>query len=557
MSNFKKIVVLSLLHAQLFCLSQNNWQPRPFSGSSVRSLVLMKEAYRPEQDPDIPYYLGVASDYMRSFSSKSCNNGFQSMPFWSGTNKMTIGNNDGKANLDAYQFGMYNVETPGEISITTNYQQFGVDATWYFVQNHGCRGWVGKISAPFGAMKTAVNLCETPAVLDSSTDTNWSLYPSLQQRPKTLTQAFNGGIVGCDGWVNNSYSSSIALLSGKISPTPFTTINLADLGIMLGYNVVYEERGFLMLGLKVTCPTGNVPRGTYIYQPVFGRAGHWGVGAEMSASLDVYDNECSSLRIWAQGEILHLLNGRTGLRSFDLKQNGPGSKYLLLQYYAPGNPNFGANPSNPTGRAPNFITQAVNITTLPVKSTYNVEASLALMLDWERNNCNAGLGLEVWGRTREHLSISNGNALRYGSPSLNDFAVLGRQIGSDTAFTDPYMLTLCEPLARINESLDVVLPGGIPPAGPATAPTGYDTTRIKDARLSENRIPANNSEALDICGAQQPSAVVGKVFGEVGYTWNDLTHSPNISLFGGVEFASKCSNLSDIWSLGLKGSFNF
>lgn len=148
-------------------------------------------------------------------------------------------------------------------------------------------------------------------------------------------------------------------------------------------------------------------------------------------------------------------------------------------------------------------------------------------------------------------------ALRSGAPSLNDFAVLGRQIGYDTAFTNPYPLSLCEPLARINESLDLVLPGGIPPAGPATAPTGYDTTKIKDGRIAGNRIPANISEALDICGAQQPSAVVGKLFGEIGYTWNDLTHSPNISLFSGLEFASKCSNLSDMWSLGLKGSFNF
>lgn len=557
MRHIKLLFLAGLSSIDLFGLSQNNWQPRPFSASSVRNLILMKEAYQQGQDPDIPYYLGVAGDYMQSFSSNVCNNGFQSMPFWSGTTKMTIGNNDGKSDLDAYQFGMYNVVTPGEISIKTDYKNFGADVMWYFVQNHGSRGWVGKIDLPLGALKTNVNLCEKPAVLSGAADAVWNLYPPAQKRPQTLTEAFNGGIVGCDNLINSGYLNTIALYSGKISAIPLTTIRVADLGFTLGYNVLYEERGFVMLGFKVTCPTGNVATGRYIYEPIFGRGGHWGVGLETSASVDLHSTDCSNLRLWMQGEILHLFNGRTGMRSFDLLQNGPGSKYLLLQYYAPGNPNFSSNPVNPTGRTPLQITQAVNVTTLPVKSSFDVEGSFAFMLDWTKNDWNAGLGAEVWGRTREHLCVNLGKALQYGAPNLNDFAVLGRQIGTDTAFNNPYQLALCEPLARINESLDVVLPGGVPPAGPATAPTGYDTTKIKDARLAENRIPANISEALDVCGAQQPKAIVGKVFGEVGYTWKELQHTPNISLFGGAEFASKCSNLADMWSVGLKGSFNF
>lgn len=553
----KMLFFIGLSSINLLGLSQNNWQPRAFSASSVRNLILMKDAYQPDQDPEIPYYLGVAGDYMQSFSSNICNNGFQSMPFWSGTTTMTIGNNDGKSDLDAYQFGMYDVTTPGSISIKTNYKQFGADVTWYFVQNHGKRGFVGKIDLPVGAMKTAVHLCEQPAVLSGSADAVWNSYPPAAKRPQTLTQAFNGGATDCETLTNTNYLSTIALYSGKISSIPLTTVRLADLGVVFGYNVVYEERGFLMLGFKATCPTGNVATGRYIYEPIFGRNGHWGVGAEMSASVELHSCDCSELRLWAQGEILHLFNGRTSMRSFDLLQNGPGSKYMLLQYYAPGNPNFSSSPTNPTGRTPSLITQAVNVTTLPVKSSFDAEGSFALMLDWTKDDWNAGIGAEVWGRTREHLCVDLGKALQYGAPNLNDFAVLGRQIGTDTAFNSPYPLALCEPLARINQSLAVVLPGGTPPAGPATAPTNYDTTKIKDARLAENRIPANITDALDICGTQQPHAIVGKVFGEIGYTWKELQHSPNISVFGGAEFASKCSNLADMWSVGLKGSFNF
>lgn len=527
--------------------SQNLWQPHAFSGYSSVNLIQMKEAYdkdlfENESEKDPVFYFTTAGQYMQSFGN-SCKLG--AMPFWSGTNTMTIGTNNGESDVDAYQFGMGEVTTPGSITLSPNVQQFGADMMFYYMQHKIGRGIVFKVDAPLGGMRIQSNLCEEAALLSNEADLEWTPpYPAVANRPQTLTAAFQGGSFS-GGELLSQVLHPIALYKGRISCCPLTAVRLADLSFTFGYNVVNEERGFLMFGFKTTCPTGNVPTGNFVFEPVFGRAGHWGVGGEMSASVNVFENDCSKLSVWAQGEVLHLMSGRTpSFRSFDLKMNGKGSKYMLLQYYAAENPNLAATPANPTGRVGSFITQAINVTTFPVISTFGVEGSFALMLDYQTNNWNAGIGGEVWGRTAECLSIDTCNSINYGMVNLNDYAVLGRQISKNNVSGD--VVSYCQPLATINTSVAA-----------QTTLTNTDPTNVKDARISTNRIPGNVEEALDVCGAAAPSSVTGKLFGEVGYTWKEHCHNPNLSLFGGAEFTNAKSNMINLWSVGLKGSFVF
>jgi hypothetical protein len=527
-------------------ISQNLWQPHAFSGYSSTNLIQMKDAYdkgvQANDSRERLFYISLAGQYMQSFG---CNK-LGSLPFWSGTSTMTIGTNDGKSDLDAYQFGMGDVTTPGSITLKPKVQHFGVDAQWYYMQHATGRGVVAKIDAPIGAMKITSKLCEKPAVLDNTADTVWTPpYPAVANRPQTLTAAFQGGALG-DNSVQSQVLHPIALYKGRIGGCcPQTAIRLADLSFTLGYNCINDERGMFMLGFKVACPTGNVPTGDYALEPIFGRAGHWGVGGEISASYRVWHDDTSQLRLWAQGEALHLINGRSpSFRSFDLLSNGKGSKYLLLQFYAAVNPDLTATPANPTGRVASFITQAVNVTTFPVISNIGVEGSFALMLDYQRKNWNVGLGGEVWGRSRECLSIDFCNALKYGMVNLNDYAVLGRQV-SNNIDTDT-TLTYCEPLAKINQSVTR-----------QTTDVNAFPDQVKDARIAANRISEDVTAALDICGAQAPRAITGKVLGEAGHTWRDNCHTPNLSVFASAEFTDKKSAMINLWSVGLKGSIIF
>ena len=509
-------------------ISKNLWQPHAFSDYASREILIL-QGLNLDTIGGKKWInrIGFATEYMQSFGN-NCQ-GLGAMPFWSGTNSMTIGNNDGTADLDAYQFGMGNVKTPGVITLSPKVQHVGTEFLWYVMQNEDKPGAYFKVIVPIGAMRVTSNVCEKGAVLEN--ERVEPPYPKIPLRFQTVTEAFYGGM----------FSQDPLYLYGKIGCEAETTIRLGDIGAVVGANFIAKKNGHFGIGLRTSCPTGNVPKAIYMLEPIFGRAGHWGLGAEISAhysrsSMYAYD---SSWTVWLQAEVMHLFAGRQpSWRSFDLKANGPGSKYLLLQRYA----------WDPTGSyfVQRGLHPAINITTLPVKSTFGVEGNCAVLLDYTKQKWNVSLGAEAWGRSREHLCINNCRALQDRNQdilnnNLNDYAVVGRQLAI-TGGSAPFY---CEPLARINKSV------------PFQSGVNNYPEQVKNAALPENRIPKSYNEALDISGASAAGIVTGKVLGEVGYTWSENNYIPHVSVFAGAEFASESSHTVNLWSVGLQSSLQF
>lgn len=536
--------------------SINLWQPHAFQAYSSRDIIQKRTFFTNDshRDEGMQGFFSAAVEYMQNFGGKcnSCNN-LGARPFWSGTNTMTYGSNDGESNIDAYQFAMGNVDGQGTIRLDPRIQHVGADLMLYFTKRKDERGMFFTLKAPLGAMSINAQLCENPVAspddeLVVNSDNVWVTYPSPAARYTTLSQAWQAGSFS-DGEVNSSRHKLFVLTQGRIADCKQTVIRMADLTAVLGYKAYGSEKGFVDIGFKVTCPTGNVPTGEFVLEPIFGRAGHWFVGGEVTAHYKIFECEKSgrSIDFWAQGDVGHLFSGRRpDWRSFDLKQNGPGSKYLLIQHYFPGNPTTG----NPTGRIASFVTNAVNVTTVPVKSKFAVEGTFAAAFDFYQDNWNVMLGGEFWGRSRECLSFDCCNIVRERVANLNDYAVLGRQV--DEVFNTPdgtgtpTELYLCEPLAKINKSQDAYLSTTDLPEG------------IADARDADNRIPSALNDALDVAGAAAKRAFTGKVFGQVGYTFKEHHYTPNLSVFGGAEFNAGCNdNAVSLWSVGLQGSLNF
>ena len=582
--------------------------PRAFSSHSSRQLIQEKPLFQTDSSRDEWFgTLSMATEYMANFGQKcgSCKN-LGARPFWSGTNEMTIGNNDGKANLDAYQFGLGNVNVDengigGKISLNPQIMQVGTDLLLYFTQKKDERGFFFKLDAPLGALRIKSQLNEVsavepddatfftqttnavsgPAPLDiqytwsnenSGVLTN-SFYPGPDRRYSSMLSAFAGGL-GADDSLGGNTSKPIGLINGRIqsSCAKNTEIRLADLSASVGYNVWANDKGLLGVAFKATMPTGNVPTAEYALEPIFGRGGAWGVGGEVMGHYKAWTSKDESkfLDVWMQGEVLHLIPGRTpNMRTFDLKANGKGSKYLLLQYYQAESDN---------SRTAQGIVQAANITTLPVVSKIAVEGSVALMADFHCHNWNVAVGGEFWGRSKECLSINFAQAVHLRLQNLNDFAVVGRQVsaynivGNTNTGTaqDSWSTYLCEPKATISKSQEAVVLNrittqaatGTPGVNPPTPATNYilPTTLpegIADARIAANRIPAELDQALDIAGAAAAKAYTGKVFGQIGYTWNEHRYTPSASLIGGAEFTNNNNNAAQLWSVGVQGSLNF
>lgn len=571
MLKFKKILMFAMLGAYVApvtaesdcgscsndCspISKNLWQPHAFSSYGLQEALIMKGLDIDASEGDWLHRFGFATEYMQSFSNDACN-GLGAMPFWSGTNTMTIGNNNGKADLDAYQFGMGNVVVDengvgGTITLSPKVQHVGTEFLLFGMQEKKeCGlGIYYKIKAPLGAMMITSNTCDSaldvcPGGFTEDTydcDPNSSQIDGYFLPPAfyypTLTAALQGG----------TYLNAPLYNAGQLSCQKETVIRFGDLTFALGATFVAEENSLLAAGVKVSCPTGNVPTAAYILEPIFGKAGHWGVGAEAFGhhSWDM-DRRCGAdkVNVWFQGEVMHLFNGRTGFRSFDLKANGKGSKYLLLQHFRYF---FAATPNGQDIWSADTVQPAINITTLPVVSSFGVEGNFAVMVDYIRDNWNLSLGGEFWGRSAESLSVlccapkTFGGFLNdYNDFNLNDYAPIGRQSMNEESSATAYV----EPLARINQSLPQYTAGDVP-------------TGLVDGSLPSNRIPSDYNTALDICGAAADSIFTGKVLAELGYTWREHCSLPNLSLFGGVEFAKSGSSWPRLWSVGLQGSLQF
>ncbi|MBI2345080.1 hypothetical protein HYV10_03345 [Candidatus Dependentiae bacterium] len=540
------------------CCAQsiNLWQPHAFEAYSSRDIIQKRTFFTNESHRQEGYqgFFSTAVEYMQNFGGKcdTCNN-LGARPFWSGTNTMTYGTNNGESNVDAYQFGMGNVTGQGTIQLSPKIQHVGADMMLYFTRRKDERGLFFSVKAPLGAMSIKSQLTEEPVASPDGnpvvkSDDYWLIYPSPAARYQTLTQAWQAGQYSGDEVVSSRHKV-LAITQGRIADCKQTVIRMADLTAVLGYKVYGSEKGFVDIGFKVTCPTGNVPTGQFVFEPVFGRAGHWFVGGEVAARYKVYESDSCMLDgvdFWMQADVGHLFAGRRpDWRSFDLKQNGPGSKYLLIQHYFPGNP----TEDNPSGRIPSFVTNAVNVTTVPVKSKFAVEGTFAAAFDFYKNNWNLMIGGEFWGRSKECLSFDCCNIVKERVANLNDYAVLGRQVSEVNSSADgsgtTTSLNLCEPLAKINKSQDAHL-------SPDNLPEG-----VVSALDAANRIPSSLSDALDVQGAASAAAMTGKLFGQFGYTFKEHHYTPNLSFIAGAEFNAKGDNAVSLWSVGLQGSLNF
>lgn len=578
---------------------------RPFSSYSFHDIVGSEYELNPtHHTQDHRMTLTVTPEYMQSWGKKCCkgngSTGFGAYSWWSGTNELTIGKNDGLANIDGYNLGLGFIDTnsetgiAGKIVLNPKVQHVGTDIKLYYAHHKDERSFYFNIHAPIVAMMVNPNLCEpdvaTPDSFDFQQQTTLATttpanaaslinyananYATPERRYESASHFFFGGINACDT-MHGAINKHLQLNHGRISAGRQTVVRLADLSASFGYNIIANDHNLFGLGFKLTTPTGNLPQAVTILEPVVGRAGCWGVGGEMTGHFNIWKHESKdcSVHLDLQGEILHLIPNRAPqFRSFDLKANGAGSRYLLVQHY----PQVINQNSAITASAPNFpfemirmpfaLTPAINLTTLPVISRIAVEGSFAAQLKHIHKNWSFAVAGEVWGRSREKLSFDIDSIVALKLDSLNEYAVVGRQVGvyniNDAANLHGQTLiaNLCEPLATINKSQDPIqLVGSVPnvtlPSG-STIPAYTLPEGIKDATDSDNHIPERLSDALDVCGAQAPSVVTGKVYFSAGHTWNEHAFTPSLTAFGGVEFTSN-NSLPKMWSVGLSGNIQF
>ncbi len=523
--------------------SQNLWQPHAFSVSMSREALLQKAAWTGASDDEGWHgTFGVGFEYMQNWGeskncdecpeeTKGCCRSLGAMPFWASdlSNEMTIGDNSGTYDLDAYQMGLGPVTTTGTVRLDPKVFQTGGDFFLYVGAHRTERGFFAKIHGPVGV--TSVD----PKLSHSDTITPVA-YPigalALDGSGATTTAAPYASIQ--ESFVGDKTAGFLKKMQyGKIDCKQTTSAKFGDLAIAVGYNVYADDKKHLGLALRFSAPTGNKAEGIYVLEPIWGRNGHWAAGGELIGHWRAWESDSSDnyLDLWLDGTAEHVFRSRH-LRSFDLKSNGAGSKYLLVGKYTGG----------VSATFQNCIENAINVTTLPVESSFDIEGNFVAMADFHFNGWSMALGYEGWGRTCEKLKI---DCKCPGSVNLNDYAVLGRQTPYSTSDSSSTVLNNAEPLATISKSQDQFDDN-------TGRPTG-----VVDATDPANRIPEDVNEALDICGQRAHKAYTSKVFLQVAHTWKDSDYDPYLGVSGAAEFSHTDNSAVRFWSVGVQGGLAF
>lgn len=537
MKNFKRLfATLTLLATATasansdVAISKNLFLQRAFSANIARELLM--EGHVTSTDFDGFYsFFSATGVYQRAWN-QSDDHGIGAFPFWSGTNQMTVGTNDGLSSLDAYQFGLGSVTNPGSITLNPIVYQGGSDFLLYFGASINDPGMFIKLKAPLAIIAINPQLTEvdaTPAANYPAGALQVSTSP-INDPATTMTQAFRGSQLNGQ---NSNGSDFLPMQFGLIDGVQKSGAQFGDIEMTLGYNFVCNEDYVFGLGLRASAPSANKPNGIYMLQPLLGRGGSWGIGTYIDGKAKLWENHTNqSIHFNLMATILHLVKTTSSIRSYDLTANGPGSKYLLVADYN-------------GGTYQDSIQNLINISTLPTSSSLSAEGNVAISLSYISNGWAADFGYEFWGRTSETLSIN-------GAFPENRYAVLGNQgVGQSALLPTPAPTinsNACQPLARINlsapASTTVVT---------ATTVTAQDSVVL--ATLPANRISGNT--AFDIAGAEQAGASTSKLFAKGSYAWLDCHYSPHLGLAGEFEISTAANNALPQWSVALIGGLYF
>ncbi len=513
-------------------ISANLFLGRSFSANMAREMIMTGPTNH-NSDGGVNGFFSIDAAYQRMWNQRGVETGIGAYPFWSETNSMTIGDNSGTYNVDAYQFGLGPVDTNGSISLDPIIYQTGSDFMFYIQSKQYGHSMFAKIKSALSSMVVNPNFVETDPVtpvpypagsiflLTSSSLTDIT-DPSL-----SMTQAF-AGVTGGQQAIPNFRPMTNGLING----TQSTGAHLSDTEMTVGYNYMCQETdNMVAVGVRVTAPTGNKPQGVYVLEPINGRGGNWGVGGYLAGSYRLWHGGASDndgLKLNFMGNGIHLCNADV-IRSYDLTANGNGSKYLLVADYY--NNTFQSS-----------IQNLVNLSTLESQSSFAFEGDAALALSFNCGGFSADLGYEAWGRTGENLTITE-------KFDTQRFAILGRQVVSITTSSGippSYASTLCQPTATIGSSQDAQGGNGNTNADPGIG--------VLDATVAANRIGGNVD--FNTAMTAQYAAVTSKIFAKIGYNWKDSQCCPYLNLMTECEWSNISNNALPQWSIALIGGIS-
>lgn len=368
---------------------------------------------------------------------------------------------------------------------------------------------------------------------------------------------------------------------GRIAPCAQKTTKAADIFTALGYTFICSERGTCGIDINLTIPTGTISTARTLFEPQIGNGHHWALGAGLNGRYDFIGDARSTwgMGICIDGIVQHLFKAGM-VRSYDLKRNGPGSRYTLLEDMI-GQISIAQGFSPVPGEdllENQYITRMLytaDATTLNSKIKINVQGEITAQLKTHYKNWNFNLGYDFWARSAETLVCREklthksygvkGDAQVYGFIDIG-IAVLSLPINATQSQSTLHAGQGDGNTTHnfINENADnpALMYNVSFPISQTTVQSLNNTgaTSIAQVNGSNQAIVLSDADIND-CSALSPRAYSNSVFGSASYTWNDVhrTH-PYLMIGAQGEFAGTHDSVKTAisqWVVWIKGGVNY
>lgn len=336
------------------------------------------------------------------------------------------------------------------------------------------------------------------------------------------------GRIGIDTPGNFPYADPVAALKGdkagavagidsklkygKIDGAQDDT-KIADVRLALGYNLVSQDNAHLTLAALGIVNGDHVSKAEYLNTPTFGLGGRHAVGLRAEGSLRLWENNTTDLTAHVRADGAYAFK-TTVTRSFDIKNHGPLSRYLLVAKHTDFN-------------TVSAVTNAVNITTLEAKigdfGVYDVNLMLSLTHGcWEGN-----IGYNMSGMSTEKFDKFVGKV----AENYVVFNVGANMDGGNANQQDSF-------------SIDIHIDGSNGTKGTAATDDTLDDGELATYSLS--------NDSLETKYALQPRTMAHTVFGSVGYCYDKNEWMPSVTFGGSYSLANDNRTVRQ-WSVN--GSF--
>jgi hypothetical protein len=575
------VVLISALvqstQIQAFNSGRTFFSPRSQSENAARELVGW---YWSINRYDVGDYYGsfsAAVEFTRTFQARHI------ARFFFGTDVLTFTGsrvpNRAPSDILADYFGLP-TDFSSTVLVTPCAENALCDFDWYCGLDRWYSGLYIRAHAPLVYTRWAMNLeeCnEYPGVNNYPAGYMASALIARDQMASSVTQAFTGAV---------KFGDYQRLRYGKIDCAQ-SKVALSDIQVAFGWNMINSERYHFGINARTAIPTGNRPKGIYLFEPIVGNGKHWELGVGFTGhALTWYCEDEWMVGLYGDLNITHLFNADQR-RSFDFLKHGSGSRYILLEEMgSPAYQGFEVGMDAAQYEYQGVILPAINQTTLDCKVNAAIQLDLVVMLTWQYARMNVDIGYNLWARTAERLGSRacfpdnryafKGDAQVYGFvPVTNEPIALnatqsvltmggvagrvriesGQGTGSASqTFTNGNADNAATALFDGTALDQSFAPDGI-------INTGLQASDIASVNGSNPPVLILNSDIDDysaLCG----SAMTNKFFLHIEYTFPDrLRVTPYLGLGGEVELDGAATRIAknsfSQWGIWLKGGIAY